>query len=178
MWTLAPYPAERRAALAVLCALLLAGCQNPPPRKDNLDSARATLAEAQSAPAPVPAEVTRALVPKLELDAPKPLAPSNEQRFDISVNEVPARQFFMSLVDGTRYNLVVHPDVGGKIALSLKHANIPEVIAKRLFRWKPELDLKELRYLQSNEVDLYGIVAQAITMKPAKPSITVERVEG
>lgn len=56
--------------------------------------------------------------------------------------------------------------------------NIPEVIAKRLFRWKPELDLKELRYLQSNEVDLYGIVAQAITMKPAKPSITVERVEG
>lgn len=55
---------------------------------------------------------------------------------------------------------------------------IPEAIAKRLFRWKPELDLKELRYLQSNEVDLYGIVAQAITMKPAKPSITVERAEG
>lgn len=56
--------------------------------------------------------------------------------------------------------------------------NIPEAIAKRLFRWKPELDLKELRYLQSNEVDLYGIVAQAITMKPAKPAITVERAEG
>lgn len=56
--------------------------------------------------------------------------------------------------------------------------NIPEAIAKRVFRWKPELDLKELRYLQSNEVDLYGIVAQAITMKPAKPSITVERAEG
>ncbi|MGE3849179.1 MAG: pilus (MSHA type) biogenesis protein MshL [Gammaproteobacteria bacterium] len=129
MWTLAPFPAERRAALAALCVLLLAGCQHPPPRKDNLDSARATLAEAQSAPAPVPAEVTRALVPKLELDAPQPLAPSNEQRFDISVNEVSARQFFMSLVDGTRYNLVVHPDVGGKISLSLKHVTIPEVIA-------------------------------------------------
>lgn len=56
--------------------------------------------------------------------------------------------------------------------------NIPEAIAKRLFRWKPELDLKELRYLQSNEVELYGIVAQAISMKPAKPSITVERAEG
>ena len=56
--------------------------------------------------------------------------------------------------------------------------NIPEAIAKRLFRWKPELDLKELRYLQSNEVELYGIVAQAITMKSAKPAITVERVGG
>ncbi|MBX9607122.1 MAG: pilus (MSHA type) biogenesis protein MshL [Gammaproteobacteria bacterium] len=129
MWTLVPFPAERRAALAALCVLLLAGCQNPPPRKDNLDSARDTIAAAQAATVPVPEEVTRALVPKLELDAPKPLAPSDEQRFDISVNEVPARQFFMSLVDGTRYNLVVHPDVGGKISLSLKHVTIPEVIA-------------------------------------------------
>lgn len=56
--------------------------------------------------------------------------------------------------------------------------NIPEAIAKRVFRWKPELDLKELRYLQSNEVELYGLIAQAITMKSAKPSITVERAEG
>ena len=56
--------------------------------------------------------------------------------------------------------------------------NIPEAIAKRVFRWKPELDLKELRYLQSNEVELYGLIAQAITMKSAKPSITVERTEG
>ena len=55
---------------------------------------------------------------------------------------------------------------------------IPEAIAKRLFRWKPELDLKELRYVQSNEVELYGLIAQAITMKSAKPSIAVERVEG
>ena len=55
---------------------------------------------------------------------------------------------------------------------------IPEAIAKRVFCWKPELDLRELRYVQSNEVELYGLIAQAITMKSAKPSITVERVEG
>lgn len=55
---------------------------------------------------------------------------------------------------------------------------IPEAIGKRLFRWKPELDLRELRYVQDNEPELYGIVAQAITMKPAKPSISVERMEG
>ena len=56
--------------------------------------------------------------------------------------------------------------------------DIPEAIAKRVFRWKPELDLRELRYVQQNEVELYGVIAQCITMKSAKPSITVERVEG
>lgn len=65
-----------------------------------------------------------------------------------------------------------------KDELALIAPNIPEAIAKRVFRWKPELDLKELRYLQSNEVELYGLIAQAITMKSAKPSITVERVGG
>ena len=73
----------------------------------------------------------------------------------------------------TSMNRTVDKDVLARVA-----PNIPEAIAKRLFRWKPELDMRELRYLQSNEVDLYGIVAQAITMKSAKPSITVERVEG
>ncbi len=55
---------------------------------------------------------------------------------------------------------------------------VPEEVAKRLFRWKPELDLKELRYLESNEPAIYALVAQAITAKPAKPSISVEAVEG
>lgn len=54
---------------------------------------------------------------------------------------------------------------------------IPEAIGKRLIRWKPELVTTELRYLQANEPELYGIVAQAIEAKPAKPSIRVEAVK-
>lgn len=54
---------------------------------------------------------------------------------------------------------------------------IPEAIGKRLFRWKPELETRELRYLEANEPQLYGIVAAAITAKPAKPSIRLERKE-
>lgn len=54
---------------------------------------------------------------------------------------------------------------------------IPEAIGKRLFRWKPELETRELRYLEANEPQLYSIVAAAITAKPAKPSIRLERKE-
>lgn len=53
---------------------------------------------------------------------------------------------------------------------------IPEAIGKRVIRWKPDVDLRELRYLQNNEPEIYATLAQAITAKPAKPSVTIEEV--
>ena len=110
----------------LLVLILLTGCQNPPPAKATLQQMEK---EMVSAPVPVPAEVRQALVPKLALDAHATPKIADEQRFDIAVNDVPARQFFMSLVDGTQYNMVVHPDTTGKISLSLRNVTIPEVIA-------------------------------------------------
>lgn len=112
-----------------LCVLvLLVACQNPPPSKATLQQMEKELVS-EPAPVPVPAEVRRALVPSLPLDAHPTPQIADEQRFDIAVNDVPARQFFMSLVDGTRYNMVVHPDTTGKISLSMRNVTIPEVIA-------------------------------------------------
>lgn len=54
---------------------------------------------------------------------------------------------------------------------------IPEAIGKRLLRWKPELVTSEVRYIEANEPEIYALVAQAITVKPSKPSITVEAIE-
>jgi len=93
---------------------------------------RATLAaEAANRPAAdaLPADVSRALLPSLKLDTHEVPKVDDNQRFDIAVNEVPAQQFFMSLVDGTKYNMVVHPEVAGKISLNLKNVTIPEVMA-------------------------------------------------
>jgi hypothetical protein len=62
-------------------------------------------------------------------------------------------------------------------ALSQIAPKIPEAIGKRLLRWKPELVLRELRYLQDNEPELYAVIAEAITTAPAKPAVRVEPIK-
>jgi len=51
---------------------------------------------------------------------------------------------------------------------------IPEATRDRLVRYKPELSLTELRHLQSDEPELYAVFAQALTIKPAKASVSVD----
>jgi MSHA biogenesis protein MshL len=53
---------------------------------------------------------------------------TSEPRFDVNVEDAPARAFFQGLVDGTPYNVLVHPDVSGRISMKLKHVTIEEVL--------------------------------------------------
>lgn len=51
------------------------------------------------------------------------------RRIDVQAVRRPARDFFMSLVhDEPGVNMIVHPDVSGKISLELKNMNIDEVV--------------------------------------------------
>ena len=50
----------------------------------------------------------------------KPLEP----KFDLAVNNTPAKQVFMAIVSGTRYSVLVHPDVSGNISLTLKDVTV------------------------------------------------------
>ena len=54
---------------------------------------------------------------------------------------------------------------------------VPEKIFARVIRFKPELSLRDLRYLELNEPNDYSIFAEFITTKPAKTSVKVERIE-
>src|SRR3990172_5661112 len=77
---------------------------------------------------PVPAAVSSALIPSIALGSSQLPELRDEERFDVTVNNVPAVQFFMSLVDGTKYNMVVHPEVSGSITLNLSNVTIPDVL--------------------------------------------------
>ncbi|MCU7958115.1 MAG: secretin N-terminal domain-containing protein [gamma proteobacterium symbiont of Bathyaustriella thionipta] len=53
---------------------------------------------------------------------------NNENRFDVSVNELPARQFYLGLVEDTPVNIIVHPEVAGSITLNLKNVTVSDVL--------------------------------------------------
>ncbi|HIP52569.1 MAG TPA: pilus (MSHA type) biogenesis protein MshL, partial [Chromatiales bacterium] len=117
--------------MAVISALMLGGCGTVPPKNGaTIDRIKTTLDEGarehKAAPPVPPPEVSEALLPPLSM-APVMTAPA-QHRFDISVTDADARDFFMGLVDGTSYNMVVHPDVAGEISLSLKNVTIQEVM--------------------------------------------------
>jgi MSHA biogenesis protein MshL len=61
---------------------------------------------------------------------PPPPAPPlvTEERFDVNVVDAEARDFFMGLVAGTDRNLIVHPDVKGRVTLTLKAVTLPEAL--------------------------------------------------
>jgi len=126
MTTLFPLPC------ALAAALLLAGCQSAPPNA-TYDAIAQEMAKANSQPAPRPAlddAVANALLPPaaaLASQLPK-ARPALEERFNVAFNNVPAQQFFRSIVAGTRYNMLVHPDVSGNISANLKDVTLVETL--------------------------------------------------
>ncbi|MET0982450.1 MAG: pilus (MSHA type) biogenesis protein MshL [Telluria sp.] len=118
-------------ALACACAQL-AGCQSTPPHA-TYDAIKREVATASAASRGAPAgeeAVANALLPpaaSLARELPK-ARPALEERFNVSFNNVPAQQFFRSIVAGTRYNMLVHPEVSGSISANLKDVTLLETL--------------------------------------------------
>ncbi|QPK64994.1 pilus (MSHA type) biogenesis protein MshL [Methylomonas sp. LL1] len=118
-------------SLSAALIFLLAACETLPPGSPLVGKTFPPAAPVSSAAidSTPPAAVTEALIPGFNpglLSEPLPSGPST---FNISVHEVEAREFFMSLVVDSQENMVVHPDVTGRISLELKNVSIPQVLS-------------------------------------------------
>lgn len=111
---------------------LLAGCGATPPHQtyDAIKREVATASAATRSAPQVDDAVANALLPPastLARELPK-ARPALEERFNVAFNNVPAQQFFRSIVAGTRYNMLVHPDVSGTISANLKDVTLAETL--------------------------------------------------
>ena len=121
----------RSLALLSACAGL-AACQSQVPR-DTYDTigqqVKAAAAQAKAQPASNAAVEAALLPPASALAAELPKARAvMEERFNVSFNQVPVQQFFNSIATGTRYNMLVHPDVTGVITANLKDVTLFEAL--------------------------------------------------
>lgn len=77
--------------------------------------------------ADLPASVQADLMPNLstpsiEIDEPV-------KRFRVKANGVSAKAFFTSLVKGTEYSVVIHPNVSGRITMNVNDVTLDEVLS-------------------------------------------------
>jgi len=71
----------------------------------------------------------QAMLPPLVVEMPRELeARPLEQRFDLNVSGASAAQVFMAIVSGTRYSMVVHPEVRESISVNLKDVTVLQAL--------------------------------------------------
>jgi MSHA biogenesis protein MshL len=115
---------------AWVCLVCVAACSTPPPRPTEVDSAiRGEIDQAISGPGPRPAQIPdQSLLPPLRMEMPGAAGRPIDPRFDLSVNNAPAAQVFMAIVSGTRYSMLLNPEVSGTISVNLKDVTMGEAL--------------------------------------------------
>lgn len=115
---------------AWVCLVGVAACSTPPPRPTEVDSAiRGEVDQAIAGPGPRRAQIPDlGLLPPLRMEMPEAAGRPIDPRFDLSVNSAPAAQVFMAIVSGTRYSMLLNPEVGGTISVNLKDVTVAEAL--------------------------------------------------
>ncbi len=128
-----------RPLVAVVLGLTLAACSNNPMMRTTAATSTEVasqidkeMAEAeqqasrtgsqQSGSGATPADISSQLLPPLSNNRPQ------DERFDVNAAGIPADSFFAALVEGTRYNVVVRPNVDTAVDLTLTDVTVPEVM--------------------------------------------------
>lgn len=150
------FPSEKWMVIGAGLLVFLAGCAGTPPMDTtyNLINAELVKAAAGEKSRPAPSDtVGSALLPPLQIELPK-AGKRLEQKFDLVVNNAPAAQVFMGIVSGTRYSVLLHPEVAGAISANLKDVTVFEA-----------LDALHEMYGYDYKVDGTRIFIQPLTMQ-------------
>jgi len=116
---------QAKILLAGTLAAALTACATSSERADEIDrSIQQELERAAQSRAPDPGQTRDLLLPPMEDDLEAP----PDERFHVTVEDAPAREFLMSLVADTGMNMVVHPEVRQRISLELRNVTVEEVM--------------------------------------------------
>ena len=118
-------------------ALLLGSCAINPPQNSNTESQidRALQTSVHNNRAidrkqgqNLPTFLNQALTPGVGSSNIPGASKTPEHHFDLAVQNVPVKDFFMGLVKGTKDSMIVSPEATGAISLDLKNVTVPEVM--------------------------------------------------
>jgi MSHA biogenesis protein MshL len=135
---------------SVLAAMALGACTSPQPRPDVVrERIGDELAQAAGSRKSA-AAAEKSMLPPLTVELPKQ-DNNAEPHFDLSVVNAPAAQVFMAIVTGTRYNMLVGPEVTGSITVNLKDVTVREALEAIRELYGYEFSIKGNRIaIQSN----------------------------
>ena len=116
--------------LLAITVVAVGGCAEPSRRDATYDRINRDLDRAvQNRPKQAaPDAVSEALLPPLAMAMPQAEVKPLVTRFDLNVNNAPANQVFMAVISGTRYSMIVHPDVKDPISVNLKDVTVFEAL--------------------------------------------------
>lgn len=145
----------KKIVLSLMPLFLVAACAMPPSRQETYDLIRSEMSKASASKvkAAEPDAVAASLLPSLKADLP-PVRKPLEERFNLNFSNAPASQFFMGIVSGTPYNMLVHPDVTGTISANLKDVTLFEA-----------LDAIREMYGYEYKVDGHRIYVKSLTLQ-------------
>jgi MSHA biogenesis protein MshL len=137
--------------LLMLLLLFLVACSSPGIKTDaavRINKDMDALVSESTVPSKSDA-VNNALLPPLTTPRPKVEDGKLEPRFDLSVNNTPAKEVFAAIGSGTRYNILPLPGVEGNITLNLKDVSIFEAMdtIRALYGYEYKVEGKNI-YIQ------------------------------
>jgi len=119
-----------RFVISLSVIMLITGCatpSSPNSAADAIEREMDAVSQVEEKMSSVDA-VNEALLPPMAVVMPRMENKPLETKFDLTVNNTSVNQVFTAIVSGTRYSMLLHPEVSGDISLNLKDVTVFEAL--------------------------------------------------